>query len=49
MEGIAWGHSDAFLDVHPDAYKDIDTVMNDAADLVTINHTLRQIVNVKGD
>jgi tRNA-splicing ligase RtcB len=49
MAGIEWGHSDAFLDEHPDAYKDIDTVMNDAADLVTIDHTLHQIVNVKGD
>jgi len=49
MVGIEWGHSDAFLDEHPDAYKDIDTVMNDAADLVTIDHTLRQIINVKGD
>ena len=47
--GIAWGQSDAFLDEHPDAYKDIDVVMNDAADLVEIDHTLRQIVNVKGD
>lgn len=49
MEGIAWGESDAFLDEHPDAYKDIDVVMSDAADLVRIEHTLRQIVNVKGD
>jgi tRNA-splicing ligase RtcB len=49
MAGIEWGHSDAFLDEHPDAYKNIDTVMNDAADLVTVDHTLRQIVNVKGD
>jgi tRNA-splicing ligase RtcB (3'-phosphate/5'-hydroxy nucleic acid ligase) len=49
MDGIEWGRSDAFLDEHPDAYKDIDVVMNDAADLVTIDHTLRQIVNVKGD
>ena len=49
MTGIAWGQSDAFLDEHPDAYKDIDVVMNDAADLVAIDHTLRQIVNVKGD
>src|SRR5215213_2793342 len=49
MTGIEWGHSDAFLDEHPNAYKDIDTVMNDAADLVTIDHTLHQIVNVKGD
>ena len=49
MRGVAWGHSDAFLDEHPDAYKDIDVVMRDAADLVKVRHTLRQIVNVKGD
>lgn len=49
MAGIAWGESDAFLDEHPDAYKDIDVVMDDARDLVSIDHTLRQIVNVKGD
>ena len=49
MTGIAWGESDAFLDEHPDAYKDIDRVMADAADLVEIRHTLHQIVNVKGD
>ena len=33
----------------PTAYKPIDVVMPDAADLVEIRHTLRQIVNVKGD
>jgi tRNA-splicing ligase RtcB len=49
MTGIAWGHSDAFLDEHPDAYKDIDVVMSDAADLVEVRHVLRQVVNVKGD
>jgi tRNA-splicing ligase RtcB len=49
MSGIAWGHSDAFLDEHPDAYKDIDVVMADAADLVEVKHVLRQVVNVKGD
>jgi tRNA-splicing ligase RtcB len=49
MKGIAWGHSDAFLDEHPDAYKSIDVVMRDAADLVEVRHTLRQVVNVKGD
>jgi tRNA-splicing ligase RtcB len=49
MTGIAWGHSDAFLDEHPDAYKDIDVVMRDAADLVEVRHTLRQVVNVKGN
>jgi tRNA-splicing ligase RtcB len=49
MAGVVWGESSAFLDEHPDAYKDIDVVMADAADLVTIKHTLRQFVNVKGD
>jgi tRNA-splicing ligase RtcB len=49
MKGIAWGHSSAFLDEHPDAYKPIDVVMDDAKDLVEVKHTLRQIVNVKGD
>jgi tRNA-splicing ligase RtcB len=36
MAGIAWGESNAFLDEHPDAYKDIDVVTQDAADLVEI-------------
>jgi tRNA-splicing ligase RtcB len=49
MKGIAWGRSDAFLDEHPDAYKPIDVVMADAADLVEVRHTLHQVVNVKGD
>lgn len=49
MAGIEWGNSSAFLDEIPGAYKPIDIVMRDAADLVRIKHTLRQIVNVKGD
>ena len=49
MTGIAWGHSDAFLDEHPSAYKPIDVVMRDAAKLVEVVHELHQIVNVKGD
>jgi tRNA-splicing ligase RtcB len=49
MEGIEWGRSDAFLDEIPGAYKPIDQVMADAADLVEVKHELRQIVNVKGD
>jgi tRNA-splicing ligase RtcB (3'-phosphate/5'-hydroxy nucleic acid ligase) len=49
MHGIEWRHTDAFLDEIPGAYKDIDQVMADAADLVEVRHTLRQIVNVKGD
>lgn len=49
MEGIEWRHTDAFLDEIPAAYKNIDQVMADAGDLVKIRHTLRQIINVKGD
>ncbi|AEI11830.1 RtcB family protein [Cellulomonas gilvus] len=49
MVGIEYRDTDAFIDEIPAAYKDIDQVMADAADLVEIRHTLRQIVNVKGD
>lgn len=49
MEGIEWSHSNAFLDEIPAAYKDIDQIMEDASDLVKVRHTLRQIINVKGD
>jgi tRNA-splicing ligase RtcB len=49
MAGIEYRDTDAFIDEIPQAYKDIDQVMADAADLVEVRHTLRQIVNVKGD
>lgn len=49
MKGIEYRDTDAFLDEIPGAYKDIDQVMADAADLVRVRHTLRQVVNVKGD
>ena len=49
MVGIEYRDTDAFIDEIPQAYKPIDRVMADAADLVEIRHTLRQIVNVKGD
>jgi tRNA-splicing ligase RtcB (3'-phosphate/5'-hydroxy nucleic acid ligase) len=49
MNGIEYRDTDALIDEIPAAYKDIDQVMADAADLVEIRHTLRQIVNVKGD
>ncbi|WP_433832889.1 RtcB family protein [Actinoplanes sp. CA-015351] len=49
MKGIEYRDTDAFLDEIPQAYKPIDVVMNDADSLVEIRHTLRQIVNVKGD
>src|SRR5262249_36666230 len=49
MGDIEYRDTAAFVDEHPLAYKDIDRVMADAADLVEVRHTLRQIVNVKGD
>jgi tRNA-splicing ligase RtcB len=49
MKGIEYRDTDAFIDEIPGAYKDIDHVMADADDLVTIKHTLHQIINVKGD
>lgn len=49
MEGIEYRDTDAFIDEIPAAYKDIDQVMVDAADLVEVRHQFRQIVNVKGD
>lgn len=49
MKGIEYRDTDAFLDEIPAAYKPIDVVMKDAEDLVEIRHTLRQLVNVKGD
>lgn len=49
MAGIEYRDTDAFIDEIPAAYKDIDRVMADAADLVEVRHTLRQVVNVKGD
>ena len=49
MHGIEFRPSEAFIDEIPAAYKPIDVVMRDAADLVKVRHKLRQLVNVKGD
>ncbi|MCQ4148700.1 RtcB family protein [Rhodococcus qingshengii] len=48
MEGIEYRHGAEWIDEIPDAYKDIDVVMDDAKDLVEVLHELRQILNVKG-
>jgi tRNA-splicing ligase RtcB len=48
MQGIEYRHGDEWVDEIPDAYKKIDVVMADAADLVEVEHTLRQVLNVKG-
>jgi len=50
MAGRAWQASDAkaLLDEAPDAYKPIDVVMRDQADLVRIEHEFTAIANYKG-
>lgn len=49
MEGIEFNHKEAFIDEIPGAYKDIDIVMENSKELVEIKHTLKQVVNVKGE
>jgi tRNA-splicing ligase RtcB len=49
MRGIEYRHGDAWIDEIPSAYKDIDVVMEDARELVSIDFELRQILNVKGE
>lgn len=49
MRGIEFRRSAVLLDEIPNAYKDIDEVMENARDLVEIQYTLKQFVNVKGD
>lgn len=50
MQGKTWQAKDAsaLVDEIPQAYKDIDQVMADQQDLVSVLHTLRQILNYKG-
>lgn len=48
MEGIVYRPGKEWVDEIPDAYKDIDQVMDDARDLVEVKHKLRQVLNVKG-
>ena len=50
MEACTWRIDDAeeLLDEHPQAYKPIDVVMEDAKDLVHPIYELAQIVNYKG-
>ena len=50
MRGKVWlaTRADALVDEIPSAYKDIDQVMADQADLVEVRHTLRQVLNYKG-
>jgi RNA-splicing ligase RtcB len=50
MQGKVWlaDRASALVDEIPSAYKDIDQVMADQADLVEVLHTLRQVLNYKG-
>ena len=50
MGVTAWQHASAraLLDEHPSAYKPIEVVMRDQADLVEIEHELHGIANYKG-
>lgn len=49
MGDIEYRDTDAFLDEIPAAYKDVDQVIADSAELVDVRYVLRQVVNVKGD
>ena len=49
MRGIEYRRSSVLLDEIPDAYKNIDEVMEHAKELVEIQYVLKQFVNVKGD
>jgi len=49
MQGIVCRHSEKLIDELPQAYKDIDDVMDNSKDLVEIVHVLKQILSVKGD
>ncbi len=49
MSGIEFRKSHVLIDEIPAAYKDIDQVMAHSKELIKIDHTLKQIVNCKGD
>ena len=49
MGKISFRHSRTLIDEIPQAYKNIDEVMDNSKELVTIDHVLRQVVNIKGD
>ncbi|WP_291313655.1 RtcB family protein [Corynebacterium sp. UBA2622] len=48
MAGIVHRPGEAWVDEIPDAYKEIDQVIADSAELVAVRHKLRQVLNVKG-
>ena len=48
-KGVEMSRRKAIIDEIPSAYKNIDDVMSDQKDLVEVVHTLKQIINIKGD
>jgi tRNA-splicing ligase RtcB len=50
MRGKVWldERAGSLLDEIPSAYKDVEQVMRDQADLVEVKHTLTQVLNYKG-
>jgi tRNA-splicing ligase RtcB len=50
MKGKVWlsKRADALVDEIPAAYKDVEVVMADQADLVEVVHTMHQVLNYKG-
>lgn len=49
MAGISHRRSEELIDELPMAYKDIDLVMENSKELVKVEHTLKQVINVKGN
>ena len=46
--GVECRKDKGVIDEIPGAYKDIDVVMAHQSDLVSVEHTLRQVICVKG-
>jgi len=49
LAGVVVKRSTEFIDEIPSAYKNIDEVMENSKELVKVRHTLKQIINVKGN
>ncbi len=49
LKGVEVNHSSEFIDEIPSAYKNIDDVMDNSKELVTIKHVLKQVINIKGN
>lgn len=49
LSGVEVNHSREFIDEIPSAYKDIDKVIEYSKPLVVVKHTLKQVLNIKGN